>query len=172
MSRFLVRIPGLPYVTHLRSRVLGIAMIAALTAGMTAALPAAAALYKWTDANGRVVYSDQPPMGNTKAETLTGAPPPANPGAVKEMATKDAEFKKRQADQAETVKKADKQRTDAERLIDQCAQARGQIKQLGAEQVEMYRYNAKGDRVILDAATRGRDRDMLEKWAAKNNCAA
>jgi len=152
----------------LRSHVLGIIIIAALTA----AIPAAAALYKWTDANGRVVYSDQAPMGNIKAETLTGAPPPANPAAVKEMATKDAEFKKRQADQVENVKKADKQRTDAERLIDQCAQARGQIKQLGAGEVQIYRYNAKGDRVILDAATRGRERDMLEKWAAKNNCAA
>ncbi len=170
MSRFLVRIPRRPYVTPLR--VLGIAMVVGLTAEMTAAMPAAAALYKWTDANGRVVYSDQAPMGNAKAETLTGAPPPANPAAVKEMATKDAEFKKRQADQVENVKKADKQRTDAERLIDQCAQARGQIKQLGAGEVQIYRYNAKGDRVILDAATRDRERDMLEKWAAKNNCAA
>jgi len=168
MSRFLVRIPRLSDIMAVRSHLLGIAVIAALTAAM----PAAAALYKWTDANGRVVYSDQPPMGNIKAETLSGAPPPANPDAVKEMATKDAEFKKRQADQAENAKKADKQRTDAERLVDQCAQARGQIKQLGAEQAQVHRYNAKGDRVILDAATRIRERDMLEKWAAKNNCAA
>ncbi len=172
MPRFVARFPELPHVTHLRSCVLGIAMTAALAAAMAAAVPAAAALYKWTDANGRVVYSDQQPLGNTKVETMTAAPPPANPRAVKEMATKDAEFKKRQADHADTANKADKQRTDAERLIDQCAQARGQIKQLGAEQVEMYRYNAKGDRVVLDAATRSRDRDMLEKWAAKNKCPA
>ena len=172
MSRFLVRNPRLPNFTPLRSHGLGIGLGIVLIAALTAAIPAAAALYKWTDANGRVVYSDQPPMGNAKTETLTGAAPPANPGAVKEMATKDAEFKKRQADQVENVKKADKQRTDAERLLDQCAQARGQIKQFGAGEVPIYRYNAKGDRVILDAATRDRERDMLEKWAAKNNCAA
>ena len=27
-----------------------------------------AATYKWTDANGRVIYSDQPPSGNVKVE--------------------------------------------------------------------------------------------------------
>jgi len=172
MPRFLVRTRPLPCVAPSRSRILGTAVAAALIAGMAAGMPAAAALYKWTDANGRVVYSDQAPIGNAKSETMTGAPPPANPSAVKEMATKDAEFKKRQADQAANVQKADKQRTDAERLIDQCAQARGQIKQLAAGDVQIFRYNAKGDRVALDAATRERERGMLEKWAAKNNCAA
>jgi len=172
MSRFLVQIRDRPTLAPAWSRPQAVALMLGVAVGLFAALPATAALYKWTDANGRVVYSDQAPMGNTKTETLTGAPPPANPGAVKEMATKEAEFKKRQADQADNVKKVDKQRTDAERLLDQCAQARGQIKQLSAEQIEIYRYNAKGDRVVLDAPTRVRERDMLEKWAAKNNCAA
>ena len=59
--------------------------------------PVAAALYKWTDANGRVVYSDQPPPGNVKVDTLAGPPPPANPNAVKELASKEADAKKQQA---------------------------------------------------------------------------
>src|SRR4029453_18753239 len=66
--------------------------------------------YKWTDANGRVVYSDQPPLGDVKIETLQGPPPPANPNAVKEMAVKDLELKKRQTDAVEKDKKADPQR--------------------------------------------------------------
>ena len=33
---------------------------------------ASAALYKWTDANGRVVYSDQPPIGDIKTEIIAG----------------------------------------------------------------------------------------------------
>ena len=41
----------------------------AATALLLAAVPAAAALYKWIDANGRVIYSDQPPPANVKAET-------------------------------------------------------------------------------------------------------
>mgnify|MGYP003693546373 CR=1 FL=1 len=32
--------------------------------------PAGSALYKWTDANGRVVYSDQPPPGDVKVERI------------------------------------------------------------------------------------------------------
>ena len=51
---------------------------------------AAATLYKWTDANGRVVYSDQPPAGNVKYEIVGAAPPPANPNAVRDMAAQDA----------------------------------------------------------------------------------
>jgi hypothetical protein len=53
-----------------------------------------AALYKWTDANGRVIYSDQPPIGNVKVETINAAAASANPNAVKELAAKDAELKK------------------------------------------------------------------------------
>ena len=51
-----------------------------------AAAPASAAIYKWTDANGRVVYSDQPPPANVKVEAIAPPPPPANPNAVKELA--------------------------------------------------------------------------------------
>ena len=50
-----------------------------------AAGSAGATLYKWTDANGRVVYSDQPPTGNVKVEIVGGAPPPDNPNAAREM---------------------------------------------------------------------------------------
>ena len=42
------------------------ALALAIARGLAA--PASAALYKWTDANGRVVYSDQPPPGNVKIE--------------------------------------------------------------------------------------------------------
>jgi hypothetical protein len=58
--------------------------------------PATAAVYKWTDANGRVIYSDQPPPANVKVETLNAPPPPANPNAMKELAQKDAELRQRQ----------------------------------------------------------------------------
>ncbi|MCC6869698.1 MAG: DUF4124 domain-containing protein, partial [Burkholderiales bacterium] len=47
-----------------------ITVSALLAAGALAlAGTSAAALYKWTDASGRVVYSDQPPTGNVKVET-------------------------------------------------------------------------------------------------------
>src|SRR5512132_1850846 len=100
---------------------------------LAAAGAASAALYKWTDANGRVVYSDQPPpvSANVKAELLSAPPPSANPHAVKEMANKDAELKKRQLDRAEEAKKADKSRADADRKAESCTRLRGQIRLLG-----------------------------------------
>ena len=61
------------------------------------AAPVLATTYKWTDANGRVIYSDQPPTGNFKVEALDAPPPPANPNAVKELANKDAELQKQPA---------------------------------------------------------------------------
>src|SRR5512146_2750516 len=89
------------------------ALAVALAAGIYGAA-ASAALYKWTDANGRVVYSDQPPMNAAKAEQLRGAPPPANPNAAKELAQREADFKKRQADAAKAEEKAGKDRDTAE----------------------------------------------------------
>ena len=62
-------------------------LLAALIVALVVA-PAFGALYKWTDASGVVVYSDQPPPGNSKFETIAGPPPPANPTAVKEMVNK------------------------------------------------------------------------------------
>ncbi len=141
-----------------------------LAAGALALAGAAsAALYKWTDANGRVVYSDQPPPGNVKVETIQGAPPPSNPNAVKELAAKEAELKKRQIDAADAAKKAEAQRADLARVGDACSRAQMQIKQLAAEMIGLARYNEKGEIVIVDDATRRKEREQLENWY-KANC--
>ena len=58
-----------------------------------------AILYKWIDENGRVVYGDQPPPG-AKPEKLNASMGPADPNAVRDMATKDGEIKKRQQQRA------------------------------------------------------------------------
>jgi Domain of unknown function (DUF4124) len=133
--------------------------------------PASAALYKWTDANGRVVYSDQPPLGDVKIETLQGPPPPANPNAVKEMAVKELELKKRQTDAAEKDKKADSQRAELAKKAEACARMQAQIKQLAAEQISLIRVNEKGEPVYIDDATRRKERDELERQV-KASCPA
>lgn len=131
--------------------------------------PAHAALYKWTDANGRVVYSDQPPMGNYKTELVQGASPPSNPNAVKEMAAKEAEMKKRQQESTESTKQTDAQRLDATKRAEQCIRMQNQARQLGAEQIALVRYNAKGEMVYIDDATRRKERAETEAWV-KTNC--
>ena len=124
--------------------------------------PAQSALYKWTDANGRVVYSDQPPSGGVKVETIAGPPPPANKNAVKDMANKEAEGRKQQADAAETAKKTAQTRADAQKRAGMCKDMRAELASLSADQVLLSRINEKGETVIMDDTERKRRRDALE----------
>ena len=152
-------------ISALRGAVLALALLGSLALSGVAS----SATYKWVDANGRVVYSDQPPPGNVKAEIVQGAPPPANPNAVKELAGKEAEFKKRQIDAVDNAKKVDAQRAETGKRAEQCARTQTQIKQLAAEQIGLVRYNEKGEIVYVDDATRRKEREQLELWV-KANC--
>jgi Skp family chaperone for outer membrane proteins len=143
----------------------------ALLAAVAVALPAAAAVYKWTDANGRVVYSDQPPPDGAKAEQLQGPQPPANPHAVREMANQEAELKKRQQERSKQSDDEARRRAEADQRTVACARAEAQIRTLGANQQVVYRLNEKGERVALDDATRVKERLELERWMKANSCA-
>lgn len=114
---------------------------------------ATAATYKWTDANGHVVYSDQPPTGDIKAEVIGPVAPPANPNAVKEMAQKDADLKKRQQERTSAEVKVEKDKQLDTRRRDLCLVVRGKLKDMRAG-MPVYKYNDKGARVILDETER------------------
>jgi hypothetical protein len=148
---------------------------AALLCGAAAACllvgaAAGATLYKWTDADGRVVYSDQPPMGNAKVEIVTGAPPPADPGAARDLAAKEAERKKRQLERTEEAQKAEQARTDAATRQTACVQGRGRLRTLQEENLTIYRVNERGERVYMDGADRRKEIEQQEKWL-RENCA-
>ena len=130
---------------------------------------ATAALYKWTDANGRVVYSDQPPMG-VKSELVGAAAPPSNPDALKEMANKDAELRKRQSDRVEEANKSAKARADAQKLATFCTQARAQAQGMRRTDVAMYRLNEKGERVPMDEAARKAEAERLDAMVKEQKC--
>ena len=119
---------------------------------MLAAASAQAVLYKWTDENGRVVYGDQPPA-SVKAERVNPGVAPADPSAVRSMAAKDAEIKKRMQDRADSDAKSEKEQADAKRKGDVCAQARGRIKSLRVD-ANVYRFNEKGEKVFFEPAER------------------
>lgn len=137
-----------------------------LTASMSAA-----ATYKWTDAQGRTVYSDQPPpSANVKTEQLRPPPPPANPNAAKELADRGAEDKKKQADAAQAAAKVEKARADDAKRTDACAQAKGQLVQLSQSQVLIYRYNEKGEREAMDDAALARERARIDAFLKDNKC--
>jgi Skp family chaperone for outer membrane proteins len=148
------------------------AIVTATLAMCMCAGMASAALYKWTDANGRVVYSDQPPPPgtNAKTETLNAPAPAANASAVKEMANKDAELKKRQADRAEEAKKAEKAKAEADRRAESCTQLRSQIRLFNTNDTAIYRANEKGEPVYMDDAAKKRERARLEGLSREQNC--
>ena len=131
----------------------------------------AAATYKWTDAQGRTVYSDQPPpSANVKSEQLRPPPPPANPNAAKELAEREAEYKKKQAEAAQAAAKAEKVRADDAKRAEACAQAKGQLVQLSQSQVLIYRYNDKGEREVMDDAALARERARINAYLKDNKC--
>ena len=145
------------------------AALAMLATGLVSA-PVAAALYKWTDANGRVIYSDQPPPGNVKVETLNAPPPPANPNAAKDLAAKDAELKKSKQARVEEETKTNKARVEANQLRENCERARAQMFTLGnSDQVVIYSTNAQGERVVMTDDVRLRERQRLDAWI-RDNC--
>jgi Skp family chaperone for outer membrane proteins len=145
-------------------------LVAAVALALTA-VPAAAVLYKWTDANGRVIYSDQPPNGNYKVEAINAPPPPANPNAVKELASKEAELQQKKILRADDEAKAAKTKAETDKKREQCGKMRGQIAMMQSEQnVVLFRSNEKGEPVYMDDAARRKECDQLEAWV-RENCA-
>jgi len=128
-----------------------------------------ATLYKWTDENGRIVYGDQPPS-NAKSERLNAGVAPADPAAVRDMAAKDAEIKKRLQQRSDDAAKNDKDQAEAKRKADMCAQTRGRIRTMRADQEAVYKYNEKGERVFFDAADRQKAIAESEKNLKDLNC--
>jgi len=164
----IVRIRSLPLFPQAPWRAAARACLVVAALGWIAA-PGFAATYKWTDANGRVVYSDQPPTGNFNVESISAPPPPANPNAAKELATKEADAQQRRLMRAEEESKATKARLEANTKREQCGRVRGQLTMLQSDQNVVYRSNEKGEPVFMDDAGRRRERQQLEVWF-KENC--
>ena len=130
------------------------------------AAPASAEMYKWTDEDGKVHYTDQPPPAAArKSETIkaskvphattpaaapgdaTGKPPAAATGP-KSVSDQEMEFRKRRLQQAENEAKAQKDAQAAEEKKRNCQRAQ--------EQVAAYerggrigRYGPNGEQVFL-----------------------
>jgi hypothetical protein len=137
------------------SRVRFAVLLAALVA-----LPASAQLYKWTDANGRVQYSDKPPPANTKGQTVQGNNISTVPGtsqgsgagaasAPKSTADREQDFRKRQAEQEEAQKKSQKLAEDQRAKQANCQAAQRQLAALQSGQ-RMAAFDEKGERRFLD----------------------
>ncbi len=139
---------------------------AAALACALAAGAADATLYKWTDANGRVVYSDQPPTGNVKVEIVGGAAPPDNPNAARDLANKDVEMKKAQRERAEESAKTGKAHADVVKRAEICDQARAAVRMYQSDnKLPLYRLNEKGERILVNDEERRRKLEEQQRLA-------
>ena len=148
-------------------RLLPLALLGAGTLAL--AQQAGAPMYKWTDENGRVTYSDQPPVGKVRSqETLRMAAPTA-PSAAQQMYNQDAQFKKRQEDEAK--KQTDAAKKDQLETVkrDNCTRARGELRAL-RDNIPVVKINEAGDRVPLDEATKETEAKRIEAYL-EENCA-
>ena len=123
--------------------------------------------YKWVDENGRVTYSDTPPVGNVRSkETITVQGAPAS-SAARQLNEQEAQFKKRQDDavkaQADAAKKQEAERQKA----DNCSRARADLRAL-RDNVPMSRMTESGERVLLEGATRDAEARRLETYVEEN----
>lgn len=128
-----------------------------------AATPTAAEIYKWTDADGKVHFSDQPPPPGVKAPVTVkprrsttaadGAATDAAPatGGPRTYVEQEADFRRRQVEAAEKAK-AEKQAADEvaenQRI---CEQARARVASLQTGG-RITRTNAAGEQVFLTDA--------------------
>ena len=141
-------------------------LVLVLGAAAIAALPAAAQqLYKYTGPDGKVQYSDRPPLDGRKAEKVTssrlssvpGAPvAAANSDAAKSTASKtaaeqDQAFRQRRIDAEEKAKKDEKLAQDQQQRAESCAGARRELAGLQSG-ARVARLNENGERVFLDDA--------------------
>jgi hypothetical protein len=123
---------------------------------------AQAAVYKWVDASGHTVYSDQPPPGGIKSEVVsTSAVGPADPAALRDLANKDLELKRRVAQRNDDEKAADKARSDEVKQRANCVQLRNSLL-VNKSSARLYQVNEKGERVYLDDAAKVIARERLE----------
>jgi hypothetical protein len=126
--------------------------VTALVLLAVAAAPASAQVYKWTDASGRVHYSDQP-VGDNAKQIRPPTPPAASGPAVPASQNPprvgaDSSLSPANAtrEQAQAV-----QRDVAKVRADQCKQATGDYEK-AVQAMRLFKLNDKGEREYMSAA--------------------
>jgi uncharacterized protein DUF4124 len=115
---------------------------------------AGAQLYKYTDKDGKTVYTDQPPANaETKTVRVQPSPPPVEASkngtsGNKSAVERDKELEKGRKQAREQQKKHDENAQKAQLAEQRCTQARTAFQQY-SEGGRIMRYNDKGEREYL-----------------------
>ncbi|HEX9449856.1 MAG TPA: DUF4124 domain-containing protein [Burkholderiales bacterium] len=141
-------------------------LLALVSSTWLVSMPAAAQTYKWTDADGKVHYSDQPPPANAKEQvtvkprkpsaatpttTDKDAPAAKAKGKAKTYVEQEAEFKRRQVETAEREAAEKKKADEATEKKQNCDKARAQLRGLQAGG-RVSQTNSQGEREYMSDA--------------------
>ena len=150
--------------------------------------PNASAQFKWRDANGRMVYSDQPPPTSIPPDAVLQAPglrsAAERPGATGEAAKasgaaagsptatstadRELEFRKRRIERAETERKSADEAAKARQATAACEETRADVRALESG-MRMSRVNERGEREFIDDEQRAARLDAARK-SSREHC--
>ncbi len=128
---------------------------------------AQADLYKWTDGQGKVHYTDQPPTLNAqviKNDTAAGQAGITSQ-ATQSLDAKDQAYQKRREDADEARSKAEKEAEQARVQRENCAKARNNLSTL-QNTPRVYTTDAAGQRTYMDDAARAQALTNSQKAAS------
>ena len=133
---------------------------------LSAAVPAAAQLYKWVDKDGKTYYSDSPPpnQDTKRLSVTTGGETAAAPAAAPKTAVqRDKDLEKGRQDARDATKKADDAARMAANQAENCARMKGNYQQL-VDGGRINRYNSKGEPELMsdEDIVKGREKARVE----------
>ena len=120
-------------------------------------LIAAAEVYSWKGADGKIHYSDQPPVVRgidaRKMSPLTSPPEEEAASARKSFVENETKAGKRRQQSRESVGKSEKEKSEQEEQQKNCRQAQAALKAIESGEIR-FRINDKGEREALDGEVR------------------
>jgi molecular chaperone GrpE (heat shock protein) len=132
-------------------------------------LAAIAQMFKWTDEQGKVHYSDKPPAGKTEVKKVAPAALPAtDPATARQaLAEREMEARKKQKETKEAADKAEKAKAESEERKENCSRAKADLESIESG-LNRFTVDAKGERVALEGAVReqelARARKSVDSW--------
>jgi len=162
-------------ISHMQCQVGNTVLLLAIVTAAISGAAISGQTYKWTDAQGKVHYSDQPPPDTVKepitvktphqAPTATPAGKDSAPAKAKTYPDQEADFKKRQVEAAEREATERKKADEAAQRKQTCMQARLQLKSMQSG-VRVTQMNAKGEREYMNDAQVGQEIERVKKIEA------
>jgi len=120
-------------------------------------------LYKWTDAQGKVHYSDQPPTAKAQIiKNSAAGQADITSQAKQSLDAKDRAYQERREEAEKARAKAEKEAEQARIQRENCAKARSNLSTL-QNSPRVYKTDATGQRTYMDDAARASALESSQK---------